>query len=107
MLAVGQSEISNIQFACVESMQFICLFQIINCKQLVPADALIFDCGELPEGAADAGVNFFQGWYMHPCWPNDLDEKPISWYMHASTFRKARQMVTLDANVQLVVVIWI
>jgi hypothetical protein len=60
MLAVGQSEISNIQFACVESMQFICLFQIINCKQLVPADALIFDCGELPEGAANGGAKFFK-----------------------------------------------
>jgi peptidyl-prolyl isomerase D len=74
---------------------------------LVPADAVVFDCGEVPEGAADGVLNFFPGWYVHPGWYTDLDEKPVSWYMYASTFKKSRQMVRLDANVKLAEVIWI
>jgi hypothetical protein len=66
MLMVGKSEIPNIRFACVEFFKFICLpnckyVGFLHCKELVPADAVIFDCGELPEGAADGVVNIFQG----------------------------------------------
>jgi hypothetical protein len=44
---------------------------------------------------------------VHPGWYTDLDEKLVSWYMYASTFKKSRQMVRLYANVQLAEVIWI
>jgi peptidyl-prolyl isomerase D len=48
-------------------------------------DVVIFDCGELPEGADDGVVNFFKDSDMYPDWPSDLEEKPIevSWWINA------------------------
>lgn len=55
------------------------------------ADAMIFDCGELPEGADDGVVDFFKDGDKYPDWPNDLDEKPteVSWWMDAVEYAKA------------------
>ncbi|VAI84237.1 unnamed protein product [Triticum turgidum subsp. durum] len=54
-------------------------------------DAVIAECGELPEGADDGVVNFFKDGDMYPDWPNDLDEKPteVSWWMEAMESAKA------------------
>ncbi|EMS58284.1 Peptidyl-prolyl cis-trans isomerase CYP40 [Triticum urartu] len=54
-------------------------------------DAVIAECGELPEGADDGVVNFFKDGDMYPDWPNDLDEKPteVSWWMEAVESAKA------------------
>ncbi|XP_052160128.1 peptidyl-prolyl cis-trans isomerase CYP40-like isoform X1 [Oryza glaberrima] len=55
------------------------------------SDVEIVDCGELPEGADDGVVNFFNDGDTYPDWPNDLDEKPmeVSWWMDAVESAKA------------------
>uniref|UniRef100_A0A0E0L9C1 peptidylprolyl isomerase n=1 Tax=Oryza punctata TaxID=4537 RepID=A0A0E0L9C1_ORYPU len=55
------------------------------------SDVEIVDCGELPEGADDGVVNFFDDGDTYPDWPNDLDEKPmeVSWWMDAVESAKA------------------
>ncbi|MCL7044497.1 hypothetical protein MKW94_003745 [Papaver nudicaule] len=48
-------------------------------------ECIITDCGELPEGADDGSLNFFNDGDPYPDWPIDLDEKPdeISWWISA------------------------
>ncbi|KAI3895902.1 hypothetical protein MKW98_025693 [Papaver atlanticum] len=48
-------------------------------------DCIIEDCGEIPEGADDGSLNFFNDGDTYPDWPIDLDEKPneISWWISA------------------------
>ncbi|KAF5201663.1 Peptidyl-prolyl cis-trans isomerase cyp40 [Thalictrum thalictroides] len=48
-------------------------------------DAVIADCGEIPEGADDGFINFFKDGDTFPDWPADLDEKPddVSWWINA------------------------
>lgn len=48
-------------------------------------DVEIADCGELPEGADDGAINFFNDGDTYPDWPADLEEKPneVSWWINA------------------------
>lgn len=54
-------------------------------------DAIIADCGEIPEGADDGISDFFKDGDTYPDWPADLDVKPdeISWWMTAVDSIKA------------------
>jgi peptidyl-prolyl isomerase D len=54
-------------------------------------DIIIFDCGELREGANDGVVNFFKDGDMYPDWPIHLDEKLVenSWWMDVMGSTKA------------------
>lgn len=46
-------------------------------------DAIISDCGEIPEGADDGIANFFGDGDLYPDWPVDLDENSteLSWWI--------------------------
>lgn len=48
-------------------------------------DVIIADCGEIPVGADDGTINFFNDGDVYPDWPVDLDAKPddISWLITA------------------------
>ncbi|KAK9285725.1 hypothetical protein L1049_024924 [Liquidambar formosana] len=54
-------------------------------------DAIIADCGEIPEGADDGISDFFKDGDTYPDWPADLDVKAdeISWWMTAVDSIKA------------------
>ncbi|KAF4391587.1 hypothetical protein G4B88_030738 [Cannabis sativa] len=55
------------------------------------AEAIIADCGEIPEGEDDGICNFFNDGDIYPDWPADLDESPsdLSWWMTAVEAVKA------------------
>ncbi|KAM6541680.1 hypothetical protein CsatB_006127 [Cannabis sativa] len=55
------------------------------------AEAVIADCGEIPEGEDDGICNFFNDGDIYPDWPADLDESPsdLSWWMTAVEAVKA------------------
>lgn len=48
-------------------------------------DALIADCGEIPEGADDGIANFFNDGDSYPDWPADLDDSSseLTWWIEA------------------------
>ncbi|KAL6502506.1 Peptidyl-prolyl cis-trans isomerase cyp40 [Orobanche hederae] len=53
-------------------------------------DAVITDCGEIPEGEDDGIANFFKDGDSYPDWPADLDENPseLSWWITAVELMK-------------------
>ncbi|KAK6135687.1 hypothetical protein DH2020_030564 [Rehmannia glutinosa] len=58
-----------------------------NCPTV---DAVITDCGEIPEGEDDGVSNFFKDGDFYPDWPVDLDNNPseLSWWMTAAELVK-------------------
>ncbi|KAL8540337.1 hypothetical protein ACS0TY_001807 [Phlomoides rotata] len=54
-------------------------------NDLPTVDALIADCGEIPEGADDGIANFFNDGDSYPDWPADLDDNSsdLTWWIEA------------------------
>ncbi|CAN1278417.1 Peptidyl-prolyl cis-trans isomerase CYP40 [Linum perenne] len=54
-------------------------------------EAVIADCGEIPEGADDGVTNFFKDGDSYPDWPADLADssEELSWWMEAVDSIKA------------------
>ncbi|CAA3008885.1 peptidyl-prolyl cis-trans isomerase CYP40 [Olea europaea subsp. europaea] len=53
-------------------------------------DAVISDCGEIPEGADDGITNFFKDGDSYPDWPADIDNSSseLSWWISSVEFIK-------------------